>query len=62
MKDLKSREIEGQYINQDRNKSILVTWETETLLVLDFHDSAQRRFRKVEVADGLLGTLRIEVE
>jgi len=62
MQELKSKNIEGRYINQDKNRTILATWESPTLLVLDFYDSAQQRFKKVKDPDGLLGTLKVRVK
>jgi len=62
MQELKSKDIEGRYVNYDGNRTILATWENPTLLVLDFYDSTQQRFKKVKDPDGLLGTLKVQVK
>ena len=62
MQKLKGKNIEGRYINQKANKTILATWESPTLLVLDFHNTADVDCDSPNFDDSCLGNLKIRVK
>jgi len=62
MQELKSKDIEGRYINRDKDRTILATWESPTLLVLDFHNTADVDCDSPNFDDSCLGTLKVRVK